>query len=50
MCVQGGGGGGGGRMKSSWEVLVLSVIFIKPGERAILFLFVNSILRIHCQI
>ena len=32
MCVQGGGGGaGGGRMKSSWEVLVLSVIFIKPG-------------------
>ena len=36
MCVCKGvgveaGWGGGGRMKSSWEVLVLSVIFIKPG-------------------
>ena len=32
VCARGlGGGGGGGRMKSSWEVLVLSVIFIKPG-------------------
>ena len=31
MC-KGGGGGKGGRMKSSWEVLVLSVVFIKPGK------------------
>ena len=45
----GGGGFGGGRMKSSWEVLVLPVIFITPGKRAILFSFVYSILRIHCQ-
>ena len=47
-----GGGeglGGGGRMESSWEVLVLPVIFITPGKRAILFPFVYSILRIHCQ-
>ena len=45
----GGGLGGGGRMESSWEVLVLPVIFITPGKRAILFPFVYSILRIHCQ-
>ena len=45
----GGGGLGGGRMKSSREVLVLPVIFIMPGKRAILFPFVYSILRIHCQ-
>ena len=31
VCARGWGGAGGGRMKSSWEVLVLSVIFIKPG-------------------
>ena len=33
VCVfaRGWGARGGGRMKSSWEVLVLSVIFIKPG-------------------
>ena len=36
-------------MESSWEVLVLPVIFITLGKRAILFPFVNTILRIHCQ-
>ena len=30
VCVRGGGVGGGG-MKSSWDVLVLPVIFITPG-------------------
>ena len=53
VCIgvsgEGGGGLGGGRMESSWEVLVLPVIFITPGKRAILFPFVYSILRIHCQ-
>ena len=37
-------------MESSWEVLVLPVIFITLGKRAILFPFVNTIMRIHCQI
>ena len=37
-----GAGWGGGRMESSWEVLVLPVIFITPGKRAILFPFVNT--------
>ena len=55
VCIgvsgEGGGGWGlgGGRMESSWEVLVLPVIFITPGKRALLFPFVYSILRIHCQ-
>ena len=47
--VSGGGGWGGGEMESSWEVLVLPVIFVTLGKRAILFPFVNTILRIHCQ-
>ena len=36
-------------MESRWEVLVLQVIFSTPGKRAILFPFVNTILRIHSQ-
>ena len=44
-----GGCCGDGRMESSWVVLVLPLFFITPGKRAILFPFVNTILRIHCQ-
>ena len=53
VCIgvsgEGGRGLGVGRMESSWEMLVLPVSFITPGKRAILFPFVYSILRIHCQ-
>ena len=47
--VSEGGDWGGGRTESSWEVLVLPVIFITLGKRAILFPFVNTILQIHSQ-